>query len=188
MNTVYVSEMEKIIKLFSLRGISYEEKDGHIRLTGADEELTGRYEKYIRQRPELEAELLKLTGGSISLKGYLTLLRSADVSYEVRDNRIFLHGGKREARERCREILSGNVELEVQMIMMLAVHDATLLDTIKERASIRWVEGYSDTLHDAVLCNIRTVPEEVDRRELKERFVADWEHELEAIIRVIAEV
>ncbi len=72
-------------------------------------------------------------------------------------------------------------EVAVTTILLEAKNNPVLLDEIQERASIRWVEGYSDTLHDAVLCKLKTLGATKDTRELSERDKTDWQAELDAV-------
>lgn len=95
------------------------------------------------------------------------------------DGRIQFHGGSllSEARKAFDEL----PEIEARMILKLAVRNSDLLDNIQERASIRWEQGYSDSLYDAVMCNIRQVEEFVERDSDGERVrkpVTDWDAEL----------
>ena len=43
---------------------------------------------------------------------------------------------------------------QAKEILFKALNDINLLDSITERACIRWADGYSDGLLDAVLCNM----------------------------------
>ena len=54
-------------------------------------------------------------------------------------------------------------EQEAKRILSEAVKNPDLLYTIKERASIRWSNGLSDSLFSAVLCNLKPLNEKAER-------------------------
>lgn len=97
----------------------------------------------------------------------------------VSDGRIKFFGNS--SLYEARKALDGLPEVEVELILKAAVHNPDLLDAIKERASIRWSDGLSDTLYNAVLCNIKPLNEHVEIGEygipiLKPK--TDWDAEL----------
>ena len=59
--------------------------------------------------------------------------------------------------------LGNDKEKRAAGILREAANNPDLLDTITERAAIRWSEGLSDSLFDAVLCNFRTLNESAER-------------------------
>lgn len=70
---------------------------------------------------------------------------------------------------------------KVAEILCQAVNDSDLMDSIKERACIRWSEGYSDSLFMAVLSGITSTGETAERDNdgniiLKTK--TDWEAEI----------
>ena len=75
----------------------------------------------------------------------------------VDDGRICFSGSS--SLVDARKALDELPEVEGELILRLAVHDADLLDAIQERACIRWVDGYSDSLYITVMDNIKPVPE-----------------------------
>lgn len=97
---------------------------------------------------------------------------------KVIDNRLYLPFSVPHEIHRA---ISENPELEAELILRKAKTDSNLLDIITERASIRWCNGFSDSLLDAVLCNIRPLNEKAHHDEkgkiiLRPR--TDWEAEL----------
>ena len=66
-------------------------------------------------------------------------------------------------------------------ILREALSNLDLLYEIKERAAIRWSEGLSDSLFDAVLCNFKTLNESAER-DSEGRIIlkscSDWQNEL----------
>lgn len=86
-----------------------------------------------------------------------------------------------------REDLMTNLFGNTQAVRILkkASKNPDLLESIKERASIRWSEGLSDSLYDAVLSNIQPVRERVERDaegKIILKPVSDWEAELKKYI------
>lgn len=66
-------------------------------------------------------------------------------------------------------------------ILREALHNPDALDAIKERAAIRWSNGLSDSLFNAVLCNLKPLNENAER-DSKGNIIlkpqTDWEAEL----------
>lgn len=75
----------------------------------------------------------------------------------VEDWRIKFSGGSSLAE--ARKALDELPEVEAEMILRLVAHNPDLLDSLEEWASKRWVDGYSDSLYDTVISNIRPVEE-----------------------------
>ena len=76
---------------------------------------------------------------------------------------------------------SSEAEQEAKRILREAMNDPDLLDNIKERASIRWSNGRSDSLFSAVLCNLKLLNEKVERNSNGEIILkpkTDWNEEL----------
>ena len=99
-----------------------------------------------------------------------------NVKPAVIDGRITFSGSSS-----LRKALDELPELEAEMILREAVHNPDLMDVIKERAYIRWSEGYSDSLYMAVLCNIVPTVEKIARDEKKDIIIkpkTDWRYEL----------
>ena len=63
-----------------------------------------------------------------------------------------------------REKFKDNPKEGAKAILRQAMYKTPeLMDYIKERACIRWSEGLSDSLFDAVLCNLTTLDEHSKR-------------------------
>ena len=74
-----------------------------------------------------------------------------------------------------------DAEKRAAEILWEAVKNPDLLDAIKERASIRWSEGLSDSLFSAVLCNLKPLNEKSERDsegKIILRPCSDWREEL----------
>ena len=70
---------------------------------------------------------------------------------------------------------------KVAEILRQAVNDSALMDSIQERACIRWSDGYSDSLYMAVLSSLTSTGETVDKDNngniiLKSKI--DWQSEI----------
>lgn len=76
----------------------------------------------------------------------------------VVDMRIHIDGGLA-----LRKALDEQPELETELILRETARNPDLLDLVKERAAIRWSNGYSDSLYMAVLCNIKPTGETIER-------------------------
>ena len=76
-----------------------------------------------------------------------------------------------------RKALNDNPELETELILRAAVNNPDLLLAIKETASNRWADGYSDSLYMAVLSNIKETGE--PRKTDGTQPMSDWDKELE---------
>ena len=72
-------------------------------------------------------------------------------------------------------------ERKARQILREAVNNPDLLYDIKERASIRWSNGLSDSLFNAVLCNLKPLNEEAERDSNGEIILkpkTDWHAEI----------
>jgi hypothetical protein len=85
--------------------------------------------------------------------------------------------------EILRELFPSTVEAQKKAteILRKALKDKALMDSIQERACIRWSDGYSDSLYSAVLSNIASTEEMIERDNdgniiLKPK--TDWKAEL----------
>ena len=76
--------------------------------------------------------------------------------------RLKLEGGPPQERERLIGIVHSNPDLEARIILRIAMTDSDVMGAIEERACIRWVEGYSDSLYSAVRSGIKPVEETLD--------------------------
>ena len=115
---------------------------------------------------------------TITRKQLLNACRYLSLKFDVIHNRVFFRG---DVPQEIKEALKTNPEIEVELILKEACKNSDLLDSIKERASIKWSEGLSDSLYNAVLCNIQPIGETPERDEngkiiLKPQ--SDWEEEL----------
>ena len=135
-----------------------------------------------RATPEAKAEPIKEKSASFSpLQGTEQGQREKVISFlglmKVINNRLYLPFSVSQEIHRA---IAENPELEAELILRKA--DADLLDAITERAAIRWSNGLSDSLFDAVLCNIKPLNERPARDEdgrLILRPRTEWSAELE---------
>ena len=136
-----------------------------------------------RATQEKKVEPIKEKSALIpSLQGAEREQREKAISFlglmKVINNRLYLPFSVPHEIHRA---IAENPELEAELILRKAKTDADLMDAITERASIRWSNGLSDSLLDAVLCNIRPLNEKAHHDEkgkiiLRPR--TDWEAEL----------
>ena len=59
--------------------------------------------------------------------------------------------------------MSMTPEQKAAAVLRRAINDPLLLDYIIERACIRWADGLSDSLFDAVLCRYKRLNEKPER-------------------------
>lgn len=76
----------------------------------------------------------------------------------VVDMRIHIDGGLA-----LRKALDEQPELETELILRETARNPDLFDMVKERAAIRWSNGYGDSLYMAVMCNIKPTGETIER-------------------------
>ncbi len=132
--------------------------------------------------PEAKAEPIKEKSASFSpSQATEEAQREKAISFlglmKVINNRLYLPFS---VPQEIHAAIAENPELEAELILRKA--DADLMDIITERASIRWSNGLSDSLFDAVLYNIKPLNERPARDEdgrLILRPRTDWSVELE---------
>ena len=110
---------------------------------------------------------------------FFNTLKHFHLQPRVEDGRISFSSSS--ALIDARKTLDENPELEAEMILHIAAHDPDLLEAIQERASIRWVEGLSDSLYDAVMCNIQPTQETIERDadgKIRQKPPTNWVSEL----------
>ena len=90
----------------------------------------------------------------LKTKEFLEELSRWGIETEYENGRIYLIGGREDAREHFSEILRISPELEGTIIWELAQTDANIMDAIEERRAMRWVEGGDDSISGAIMCNI----------------------------------
>ena len=148
---------ERFFELLNDDGITCSVRGEHLMLNGTNSELITSLYKLIDKSPEFEAGIIRHMNiqQGMSLKEYQLALESAGVCIELAGlYNLKFTGGKDKTRQRLIGILEANSYLKAAVILSLAVNASDLLDMIQERACIRWAEGYSDSLHMAVLSGI----------------------------------
>ena len=117
---------------------------------------------------DLDAELLAalfpptVEAKEVSLLDFKKELRKACIGCFFSCGRLKLRGGSPQSRKRLYAILHERPDLEARIIIRIALNDPDVMDMIEERACIRWVEGYSDSLYLAVLGNITDTGENLE--------------------------
>ena len=127
---------------------------------------------------ELFAALFPATVEAVNITPALFMERISEggIRCTVEWFRLKLEGGNPQERERLIGIVHSNPDLEARIILRIAVKDRDVMDAIEERASIRWVEGYSDSLYSAVLSSIVDMEEHPSKWSIDSP-KADWEAE-----------
>ena len=72
---------------------------------------------------------------------FLNAFKYLKISFDINNNRVFFNGA---VPYEIAEVIKRNPEFEVELILREATHNPDLLESIKERASIRWSDGLSD--------------------------------------------
>lgn len=109
---------------------------------------------------------------------FLNAFKYLKISFDINQSRLFFNGS---VPYEIAEAIKRNPEFEVELMLREATRNPDLLERIKERASIRWSDGLSDSLYDAVLCNIKPLNESAERDaegKIILRPRTDWDMEL----------
>ena len=175
---------ESFVEMLKDNGITCSINEEHVMLNGHDEKLLTKLYELLNTKPEFESRLIKYLNSqsNMSLDEYLTALNGAGVKIEL-DTWFELRftGGKEKARLRLINILENYNRLKACIMLSLAVKDDNLLDMVKERACIRWENGYSNSLVMALMSSF-AVTGEVSRRDNNGQIIlqpkADWENEI----------
>lgn len=178
---------ESFIKMLNDNGVTCSVNEEHVMLNGHDEKLLTKLYELLKTKPRFEAKVIRYLNSqsNMSLDEYLTALNGAGVRIEL-DTWFELHftGGKENARLRLINILENNNRLKAYIMLSLAVKDDNLLDMVKERACIRWENGYSDSLVMALMSGF-AVTGEVSRRDDNGQIIlqpkTDWENEIASL-------
>ena len=118
------------------------------------------------------------------LSDFLSKLNQAGASYTVSagyslaDSRISITCEDLRQEGELMNELRNNPDIEALLILKAAIKDVDLADCIKERACIRWENGYSDSLFLAVLRNLRRTGE-TPSKDLQP--VTKWRDELKQL-------
>ena len=149
---------KRFLELMEAEGCTVRVHKERVKVEGGAERLIRRAGEFLANHPDFEAAVIALLD-SMTVAEYLQELHDTGLNYHVEGGRVILSGGTVKARDRCTSILSRQPDLEAKLILMRAVNDPELMDSIQERACIRWSDGYSDSLMSAVLFNITPLNE-----------------------------
>ena len=176
---------DEFLGMLNKQGIKCSIRRGHVMLSGGNEEILRKLRRVLLSNPEFEGGLVRhiqqeagLTAGE-----YLRECENAGISLQVNamSYDIDMAGGSEKTRARLHKILDIDTRLKARVILFEAMKDSALMDSIKERASIRWENGLSDSLLLAVLCNLIEI-DETEQRDANEHIIlkpkTDWEAEL----------
>ena len=118
-----------------------------------------------------------LTQQKMRLKFRDFLSECDNLSIKIHVNSFFevtLTGDRDKTIYRLESLLDNEPELKAAVILHEATKNADLLDVIMERAAIRFSDGFSDSLFDAVLCSFKRL-NETRKAEISR---TDWQAEL----------
>ena len=89
--------------------------------------------------------------------------------------RIVLSGDNADKLRGAQHYLIDNPAVEAVLIInAVKRYDSSYMEQIEERASIRWTEGYSDSLFFAVLCNIAPMKETKEYHDKPDKEYAEF--------------
>ena len=123
-----------------------------------------------------------ILGENFNFREFLSVCEKFGVNILIKDFfQVVLKGIDKKNISRLESLLNKNAELKAAVILHEAIRDSDLLDAIKERAAIRWSEGLSDSLFNAVLCSFKPLNEK-SKRDIKGEIifepVSNWQDEL----------
>lgn len=175
---------ESFVEMLKDNGITCSINEEHVMLNGGDKKLLTKLYELLDTKPEFKSGVIRYLNSqsNMSLDEYLTALEGAGVKIEL-DTWFELHftGSKEKARLRFINILETDNRLKACVMLSLAVRDKNLLDMVKERACIRWENGYSDSLVMALMSSF-AVTGEVEKRDDNGQIIlqpkTDWENEI----------
>lgn len=121
--------------------------------------------------PELKKGFIKFLSKLKQVKAYYAV----NTGYSLGDSRVKIFCKDLIIQEQLTKELHKAPYTEALLILNFAISDNNLAEMIIERACIRWVEGYSDSLYQAVLCNLREINARPNR-DLQP--VTDWRAEI----------
>lgn len=155
------------IGLVRRQGIKCDVHKGQLLLTGGESDMLNRLRAVLKDNPSL-AQGVKEHIEDESLMTAREFLRECENAGIVSQidawtYDISMAGVSEKAQRRLGKVLEKRPELKAQVILLKAMKDTALMDSIQERACIRWSEGYSDSLYMAVLSNLTETGEEVKK-------------------------
>ena len=175
---------QEFITELATMGVNISVHDDTIALEGQDKEfINALYEKF-DSSPELRAAIIKhlRTYTQLSCKDFLQELENTGVKLTVEFSAFELElnftGGSDKARLRLEGILTADTMLKAKVILSQAMNKPDLTDIVKERACIRYADGYSDSLIMAALSYIAPTGEK-EHKELRQK--TDWIQELKTL-------
>ena len=179
----------EFIGLLNRQGIECRIHRGRIVLTGEECDMLNSLRAVLKGNPSFERRIVRhieeatrMTAGE-----YLRECENAGVMLQIDTwgSDIDMAGGNERTRARLCNILTREPRLKAEVILHEAMKDPDLMYSIQERASIRWSNGYSDSLLSAVLCGITSTCEEIERGadgEIIMKPRQDWSAELARVI------
>ena len=165
-------------------GVDISVHDDVISLTGQDKEVINRLYDVLNNSSDFKAKLIQYlkTFTKMSCKDFLQELNNTGVelsiSFSAFELELNFTGGTDKARFRLEGILTADKMLKAKVILSQAMNNPDLMDAIKERACIRYADGYSDSLIMAVMSYFAPTGEK-EHKELRPQ--TDWTKELNTL-------
>ena len=157
----------EFIGLVRRQGIKCDVHRGQMRLTGNGGDMLNKLRAVLKDNPELAQGVKEqIEGESLMTAGEFvrecanagSVLQIDTWTYD-----ISMAGVSEKAQRRLEKVLEKRPELKASVVLLKAMKDSALRDSIQERACIRWSEGYSDSLLMAVLSNYQPTGETVEK-------------------------
>lgn len=155
------------IGLVRRQGIKCDVHKGQLLLTGGESDMLNRLRAVLKDNPSLAQGVKEHIEDEslMTAREFMRECENAGISLQIDawTYDIKLSGVSEKAQRRLGKVLEKRPELKARVVLLKAMKDTTLMDSIEERACIRWSEGYSDSLYMAVLCNITETGETVEK-------------------------
>ena len=155
------------IGLVRRQGIKCDVHKGQLLLTGGESDMLNRLRAVLKDNPSL-AQGVKEHIEDESLMTAREFMRECEnvgisLQIDAWTYDISMAGVSEKAQRRLGKVLETRPELKAQVILLKALKDTALMDSIQERACIRWSEGYSDSLLKAVQSNYHATGAEIEK-------------------------
>lgn len=160
---------QEFIGLVRRQGIKCDIHKGQLRLTGGESDMLNKLRAVLRDNPSLAQGVKEHTPEEdeslMTAREFLRECENAGIVLQIDawTYDISMAGVSEKAQRRLCKVLEKRPELKARVVLLKAMKDTALMDSIEERACIRWSEGYSDSLYMAVLSNLTETGEEVKK-------------------------
>ena len=175
---------QEFITELATMGVSISVNDDTIALEGQDKEFINALYGKFDNSPDFKAKLIQYlrTFTKMSCKEFMQELNNTGIALSILfsafDIKLNFTGGSDKARLRLEGILTADEMLKAKVILSQAMNKPDLMDIVKERACIRYADGYSDSLIMAAMSYFAPTGEK-EHKELRPQ--TDWIKELNAL-------